>query len=419
MPTNARLGVRYETTDITSTSAIAIPTGLTWTANNDFSVARSTTIQPYSEKADYDHVLPSVDFDIGLTDTLKGRVSYSKTIARAEYGNLYAGASVNGATGSVLIDPTTQASATANNPALVPLESDNIDLSLEWYFSKSGYLAATFWEKRVNNFIGTAVLDQNLYGIRDQTSGPDAQSALAFLNGAVCRGQVTAAGNDVAAACSANDTALFTAVAMLRNAGATGGLAAYNGSSAQILDMENRFDITATAADPLYQFAVQRPVNQESAKIHGWELGGQYFLGETGIGVQANYTIVAGDVGFDDTALGTAQFALLGLSDTANFVLMYEKYGISARLAYNWRDEFLAATNQNGSNRNPVYVEAYQQIDLSVGYAFGDTLQGLSLQFEAINLTGEDVRWHARSTKQMVRLEDQSPRYMLGARYRF
>ena len=35
----------------------------------------------------YDNVLPSLDFDIGLTDTLKARFSYSKTIARAEYGN--------------------------------------------------------------------------------------------------------------------------------------------------------------------------------------------------------------------------------------------------------------------------------------------------------------------------------------------
>ena len=35
------------------------------------------------------------------------------------------------------------------------------------------------------------------------------------------------------------------------------------------------------------------------------------------------------------------QFALLGLSDTANLTAIYEKYGFSARLAYNWRDTFL------------------------------------------------------------------------------
>lgn len=420
MPTNLLVGVRYEETDVASTSNILVPNkpgGMVWTANNDFTIARSATVQPFTEKTDYSHVLPSVDFDVMLTDAVKARMSYSKTIARANYTDLYAGATVRGATGSVLIDPSTQASADAQNPALVPLESDNLDFSVEWYFSDQGFVSAGFWEKRVNNFIGTTVLQQSLFDITDPTSGPDAQSALAFLQSAACQAQVGAAGEDVSAACSANDTALFTALAMLRNAGATGGLAAYNGSSAQVLDMENRFDLTGEADDPLYTFAVRRPVNQEAAKIHGWELGGQYFFGDTGFGVQANYTIVKGDVGFDNNAPpGTTQFALLGLSDTANAVLMYEKYGITARLAYNWRDEFLAATNQNGSNTNPYYVEAYDQIDLSVGYDFNESL---SFQVEAINLTGEDVRWHARSEKQIVKLEDQQPRYAVGVRYKF
>ncbi len=417
MPANLLVGVRYEDTDVTSTSRTLVPSGLIWTANNDFTIGRSTEVRPLTEKTGYNHLLPSIDFDVALTDSIKGRMSYSKTIARANYGNLYAGANVNGATGSVLIDPSTQASADAQNPALVPLESDNLDFSAEWYFSDRGYVSAGFFQKRVDNFIGTTVVQQNLFDITDPTSGPDAQQALAFLQGSDCVAQVTAAGADVNAACSANDTALFTALAMLRNSQETGGLAAYNGSSKQILDIENRYDVTGEADDPLYMFALRRPVNQEAAKIHGWELGSQYFFGDTGIGVQANYTIVKGDVGFDNNAApGTTQFALLGLSDTANAVLMYEKYGITARLAWNWRDEFLAATNQNGSNTNPFYVEAYEQIDLSVGYQVNDAM---SVQVEAVNLTGEDVRWHARSTKQVVRLEDQQPRYAVGVRYKF
>jgi TonB-dependent receptor len=132
--------------------------------------------------------------------------------------------------------------------------------------------------------------------------------------------------------------------------------------------------------------------------------------------VLANYTIVNGDVKFDNTGLPSInQFALLGLSDTANAVLMYEKFGLTARLAYNWRDEFLLAANQGGS-RNPRYVEAYDQIDFSVGYDINDNL---TISFDAINLTGEDIRWHGRSTAQMIRLEDQSARYAVGARYKF
>ena len=179
---------------------------------------------------------------------------------------------------------------------------------------------------------------------------------------------------------------------------------------------EQAYDLEGTAADPLYVFNVNVPLNQEEAKIDGWEIGGQYFFGETGFGILANYTIVNGDVAFDDAgATNVNQFALLGLSDTANAVLMYEKFGFTARLAWNWRDEFLLSAN-NGGSRNPRYVEAYTQFDLSVGYELSDNL---SVSFDAINLTGEDIRWHGRSDNQMIRLEDQTPRYAVGARYKF
>ena len=59
--------------------------------------------------------------------------------------------------------------------------------------------------------------------------------------------------------------------------------------------------------------------------------------------------IVEGDIGYDVTSdPNENQFALTGLSDSANAVLMFEKFGISARLAYNWRDEFLSNINQGG-----------------------------------------------------------------------
>jgi len=53
---------------------------------------------------------------------------------------------------------------------------------------------------------------------------------------------------------------------------------------------------------------------------------------------------------------------------------------------------------------------------LSVGYDINDHI---AVSFEAVNLTGEDVRWHGRSDKQLWRLEDQGARYSLGARYKF
>ncbi|HJS35528.1 MAG TPA: TonB-dependent receptor, partial [Pseudoxanthomonas sp.] len=91
MRTNTRLGVRYETTDVVSTSVIAIPEAIEWQANNDFRIVLSDEQQPFSEKASYSYILPNLDFSIDFTDELKGRASFGRSIARAPYGNLYAG----------------------------------------------------------------------------------------------------------------------------------------------------------------------------------------------------------------------------------------------------------------------------------------------------------------------------------------
>ncbi|TWT19499.1 TonB-dependent receptor [Luteimonas wenzhouensis] len=417
MPYNLVLGARYEQTDLRSVSTIQVPQSINWNGDNDFAITPSAEEMPFAEEAEYNYWLPNLDFSIDFTSSLKGRLSLSQTIARAPYGNLYAGPTAAAPNGSVLLG--FRATGAAQNPGLLPLESDNIDVALEWYFAPASYVSLTFFDKRVNNFIGNTQVQENLYGLRDPTGGPDAQAALAFLTSPACRAQVGP--NAAPHACGANAIALFTAAALQRHADVTGGLAAYDGTDAQWNAMEALVrqpgrEFVGIAEDPLYMFNVNRPVNQRKANIHGWELGSQYFFGDSGFGIQANYTKVSGDVGIDDAAApGVEQFALTGLSDTANVVFMYEKYGWTARLAWNWRDEYLFAANQ-GNSTNPFYVEDYQQWDFSVTKQLNDNW---SVGLEAINLTGEDVRWRARTNLQMLRLLDQSPRYMAAVRYTF
>lgn len=426
LPASVVAGARYEKTNVNSTTLQLVPTSLLWKDDNDFSINRSANVTPVTGDGHYNNLLPNLNFDLHFSDQVIGRFAYSKTIARANYGNLEAGATVNGPGGSTLNG--FQATANQNDPGLLPLESDNFDLSLEYYFSDTGYISAGFFEKRVNNFIGTAVFDQSLFGIQDQTGGPEAQKVFNWLKA-----------NNFAT----DDSSLFTAMAMDMNPGTftdangtwTGGLANYNGTNAQHIAFATKYDavptnvasyvsgsstVTSTSVsgagtDPNYIFAVQTPVNNKAARIHGFELGGQMFFGETGFGLQANYTIVRGDVHFDDTGdPNVNQFALLGLSDSANVVAMYEKYGLNARLAWNWRDRYLVNVNQGGF-RNPVYADPHKQIDLSVGYDFN---KHFSVSFDGINLTGEGVRYYGRSEKQLWRLESSGPRYELGVRYK-
>lgn len=402
METNVLAGVRYETTDVTSTSLVTPPAYHRWNTENDFSLITlpGTVATPLDVDFSYDNLLPSLDIDFAVTEDIKARLSYSKTIARAAYNQLRVSPGGLGITGSTLNGTIPR--ATSSNPELLPLESDNLDVSVEWYFDDASYVSAGMFEKRVTNFIGQGTVKQNHFGIQDQTAGPRALEARAALQ---ARGFQT------------DDANLYRMMVLLSQPGSfPGGADDYDGTAEQgaILDETPGWDLFPEAGDPLMIYDTSAPVNDKEAKIYGAEFAVQHFFGDTGFGVQANYTIVRGDIGFDDLDISANQFALLGLSDTANLSLIYENHGLQARLAYNWRDEYLRQTNR-GSN-NPSYVEAYTQIDMNVTYEINDNIQVFA---EGLNLLGEDIREHGRNSDMMWNYDDMGARYNVGARYKF
>lgn len=102
------------------------------------------------------------------------------------------------------------------------------------------------------------------------------------------------------------------------------------------------------------------------------------------------------------------------MSDSSNAAVFYENYGIHARIAYNWRDQFLDTTNQY--NNEPGYTEAFETFDTSLSY---DITDSLSVSLEGLNILGEDQRRHGRTSAELWNLEILGPRYTLGARYTF
>jgi len=395
MPVHVTAGVRYEHTDTTSTAFSAVPSEVQWDGNNDMQVIQGdfANAESYGGTNTYDHLLPSFDFSIDPVDDVKARFSYSKTIARPSYGQLSAQATADGGPGiPTILDDQAYGAASQNNPNLVPLESDNLDLSVEWYFEETSYASVGYYEKRVTNFIGTEPLIGTFFGLRDATNGPRAQQAIADLA-------------NIYGITNPDDTDLFAMVAA-NEVGED-----LNSRSREQWDLD--FNLHANSDDPLMQFRYDAPVNNRAAKIDGWEFAVQHFLGDTGFGFQANYTIVNGDVGFDLES-DEAQFALEGLSDTANLVLMYEKDDFSARIAYNWRDEFLAEANRGAGE--PLFTEEFEQIDISASYQVSEEL---SVSFAGINITGEDNRQHGRNQNQFIFGEEADARYEIGARYTF
>lgn len=66
---------------------------------------------------------------------------------------------------------------------------------------------------------------------------------------------------------------------------------------------------------------------------------------------------------------------LEGLSKWSyNVAAIYEKYGVSARLAYNWRSEYLLTTSAANLNA-PVWSEDYGQLDGSILVSLTDNIK--------------------------------------------
>ena len=77
----------------------------------------------------------------------------------------------------------------------------------------------------------------------------------------------------------------------------------------------------------------------------------------------------------------------------------FEKGKWGVRAAYNWRDEFLTGRFDGTGLPNPVYTEAYGQLDISASFNATDSL---TFQAEVINLTDEIQRLHGRNDNQAL-----------------
>ena len=381
MPGSLAVGLRYEETDVTSQALVPIATGITWDSNNEFSIQRATP--SFTELGgSYSYVLPSADFNINVTDDMIVRLSYSETIGRPGWGDIQGGQTLE----SVRIDGGI---GRQGDPGLKPLESQNFDVSYEWYYDEASYFAVSYFRKNVDNYIGISSVQGTPFNLAHPAQGARYDEANAATGGT---GDLTLIRKYI-----------FDNYAATPEVEVTGADAAGNplGTIAGI-----------SGQDPVANFTIFVPANQKSAKLDGWEVAVQHMFGETGFGVSANMTMVDSDLSYDNANLGD-QFALEGLSDSANLVAFFEKDQWQARIAYNWRDEFLSG-RFDSERPNPLYTEAYGQWDMNASYDVNDNL---TIFVEGINLTDEIQRLHERTNEQAFLALQSGPRYMIGARY--
>ena len=385
MPVNLQMGLRYEETDVTSAALAPTYDEVYWLGGNEFTMVAAVdengdAIQAFDDyTGDYSLLLPSIDMDIEVAENVIVRASYSQTATRPSFTDVQGGITVGGTSFK-----NDGGFANGGNPGLLPIESDNYDVSVEWYYDEGSYLSAGYFKKNVANFIGSSVRkDVPLFNLDFPLEGT-------LFNQAV--------------ADSGLDPLKYSDVGAYI-------LANYPDNAAIEGDR-----IYGVDGDPLVTFQITSPANQENATVDGVEINLQHNFGETGFGMIANATFVNADVAYNNMQIDS-QFVLNGLSDSANLVAFYDKDGFQARLAYNWRDAFLAGIGQGaGTTSNPTNIEAYGQLDISASYDYNDNL---TIFFAGLNVLEETYNVYGRDELQVLQAGQTGARYDIGVRYSF
>ncbi|WP_448245874.1 TonB-dependent receptor [Thalassotalea agariperforans] len=293
-------------------------------------------------EADFNLLLPSFNIKVELTDSLIGRFAISKAAAFPDLQDVRNQTSLSAdivafrpeidenadpATldpldyliqGAIISSRTGEGGYTG----LKPMESVQYDFALEWYFADVGQLSATIFHKDLENY---------------------------FIKGA-------AAQTHTNPSTGRTETSLVSSTVN----GAEGKMDGVEISYQQFFDdFIPGFGIQSTFT---YIDASGTPNNEILPEDETW-----FSSDAEDTGIRVNFDSVP----------------LQGQSkETFNFVAMYEKDAINARIAYNWRSKYLLTT-RDVISKAPLWNDDRGQVDASIFYNFDNFTVGL----QGTNLT--------------------------------
>lgn len=304
----------------------------------------------------YTRVLPSANFSVFLTDNDILRLGGSRAISRAPLAQLASGFSIGFNQGAGRLE-----SFPAGNPFLEPFLANQGDISYEHYFENGGIFTVAGFYKHLETFI----FDQSIEDF-------------------------DFAGNGILDFLSETDRGLFEAAGS-----PTVGL----------------FD---------------GPVNGAGGYIWGLEVGYSQafdFLPAPfdGLGVTMNYAYTESEIDFTDTRSGRELTSPLpGLSEHVfNATVYYEKDGFSNRLGMRYRSEFVSP--QIGIDAQLPFTDNEFVLDYQASYSFHEDgpLGGVTLLFQANNLTDEPTVTYFGQETQTGTIQHFGRQFFFGASYSF
>ncbi len=118
----------------------------------------------------YDGYYPSLDASYNLTHDLIARFGYAKSIGRQDLPNIIPSTQLPDLT---VAGPYT---ITTINSSLEPTKTNSYDLSLEYYFSKTGVVSLGLFRKDFSNFVGSSVAQPATLDLLNELGVADAQT---------------------------------------------------------------------------------------------------------------------------------------------------------------------------------------------------------------------------------------------------
>ncbi|MDM4765201.1 TonB-dependent receptor [Pelomonas sp. SE-A7] len=310
--------------------------------------------KPMVAEQNYTDVLPSLNLRYKASPELQYRFALAKAVTRPDFSQMQAYTTLaldtqQHTTGnSLVIDSVGLTGSASGNPMLKPVKSNQLDLTAEWYFSKSGSFTVALFDKELKDVI---VNQASTFQVPDSTGKLQNFVVTSPVNGA----KGTARGIEL--------------------------------SFQRYLDMLPGW---------MSGLGLQLNYTLVDSKTKLYTPVFAAYCGGTDGGA-GNYNLNINGCDTDGKAFG--DMPLQNLSKHAyNLAFLYDWGQVSARLAYSWRSKYLQGININGTrgsdgrlaNGNsvawalPTWSAAYGQLDGGITYRVDDKFS-LSLEGQNLN----------------------------------
>ncbi len=330
--------------------------GLRWVSTNITSIGNAIgngVVDEQIIRGNYQELLPRVNVIFEATDNIVFRASYGEDINRPDFDDL-----------SISLNFPTGGNSTVNlgNPSLAPETVRSYDASVSYFFAPASVISVGFFHKsRTNLFVSQ--LDEpfeDANGFRDITPPCEGGGIFNPIAGRNVLSDVP--GNGICAP-------LLTTINDTGTTRQTGIEVAFQYDLSQFEDTLGFASGFGLIANYTYQdFSGGEATNSNSGR-------GEDIFQAINPNIAVPVTRVQGLLDFSPHAY--------------NITGYYEKYGISARVRYTWRDDFRTLDTAAGATLNstlgfPPVTESRGQLNASINY---DVTDFLNIGVEGVNIT--------------------------------